>query len=264
MSSPLCATAWLSLPIAILPSGTSTAAVMPACAAYAAAEADVLPVDAQMTAFAPCSIARETATVMPRSLNEPVGFMPSNFTHTSAPVRRDSAGAGSSGVPPSPRVTTVEASVTPRRSAYSRRTPRQTCAISVSFHAQHRDDAFDDAARGETVDGVAEVLLQGLVGSDDEAGDVVASSAASTVCSTVAIETRPSLRMPATVASTPGWSSTSSVIWYRVVTRPIGTIGRFARVDSPTPTPPAMWRRAAETTSPSTADAVCTPPAPAP
>src|SRR6187200_2895066 len=106
---------------------------------------------------------------MPRSLNEPVGFMPSNFTQTSAPVRRDSAGAGSSGVPPSPRVTTVEVSVTPRRSPYSRRTPRQTCAMSVSFYTQDRDDALHDAARGETVDRLAEVLLQCLVGSDDEA-----------------------------------------------------------------------------------------------
>ena len=125
MSRPLWATAWLSLPMAILPSGTRTAAVMPACAAYAAAEAEVLPVEAQMTALAPCSTARESATVMPRSLNEPVGFMPSNFTQTSAPVRRDRAGAGMRGVPPSPSVTTVEASLTPRRSAYSRRTPRQ-------------------------------------------------------------------------------------------------------------------------------------------
>src|SRR5690606_31984556 len=127
-----------------------------------------------MTALAPCSIARETATVMPRSLNAPVGFMPSDLTHTSAPVRRDSAGAGSRGVPPSPRVTTVEASVTPSLSAYSRSTPRQTCAMSVSFHAQDRDDALDDAARGEPVDRLAQVLLQGLVGADHEAGDGVA------------------------------------------------------------------------------------------
>src|SRR5688572_28820805 len=121
-----------------------------------------------MTAFAPCSMARETATVMPRSLNEPVGFIPSYLTHTSVPVRRESAGAGRSGVPPSPRVTTVEASVTPRRSPYSRRTPRQTCAMSVSFHTQDRDDALDDAARGETVDRLAEVLLQSLVRADHQ------------------------------------------------------------------------------------------------
>src|SRR3546814_6572114 len=109
-----------------------------------------------MTAFAPCSTARDSATVMPRSLNEPVGFIPSYLTHTSVPVRRDSAGAGRSGVPPSPRVTTVEASVTPSRSAYSRRTPRQTCAMSVSFHAQHRDDAFDHAALGQAPHGLAQ------------------------------------------------------------------------------------------------------------
>ena len=47
------AIAWLSLPIAILPSGTSTPQVMPALVAYAAADALVLPVDAQITALAP-------------------------------------------------------------------------------------------------------------------------------------------------------------------------------------------------------------------
>ena len=39
----------------------------------------MLPVDAQMTAFAPSSAALEMAMVMPRSLNEPVGFAPSTL-----------------------------------------------------------------------------------------------------------------------------------------------------------------------------------------
>jgi hypothetical protein len=47
-----------------------------------------------------------TATVMPRSLNDPVGLAPSTFRYTVQPVRSDRAGAGTSGVPPSPRVTT--------------------------------------------------------------------------------------------------------------------------------------------------------------
>ena len=49
----------------------------PALAAYAAADAEVLPVEAQMRAATPRSNAFETATVMPRSLNEQVGFNPS-------------------------------------------------------------------------------------------------------------------------------------------------------------------------------------------
>ena len=56
---------------------------IPVRAAYAAAEAEVFPVDAQMSALAPRSSAFDTATVMPRSLNEPVGFIPSFFTKTS-------------------------------------------------------------------------------------------------------------------------------------------------------------------------------------
>src|SRR4051812_50013079 len=50
-------------------------------------------------------MAADTATVMPRSLNEPVGLAPSIFSHTSAPTRSDSTGACTSGVPPSPSVT---------------------------------------------------------------------------------------------------------------------------------------------------------------
>ena len=73
-----------------MPFGTSTAHVRPAFAAYAAALRRVLPVEAHTTAFAPSSIALEIASVMPRSLNEPVGFAPSYFSQTSHPVSSDS------------------------------------------------------------------------------------------------------------------------------------------------------------------------------
>jgi hypothetical protein len=101
--------------MAILPCGTRTAQVSPARAAYAAALALVLPVEAQMTAFEPSSRALVMAMVMPRSLKEPVGFRPSTFRYTSHPVRRESSGAGSSGVLPSCSVTTGELSLTGSR-----------------------------------------------------------------------------------------------------------------------------------------------------
>jgi hypothetical protein len=47
---------------------------MPARAAYAAREAAVFPVDAQMRALDPRVFALVTATDIPLSLNEPVGF----------------------------------------------------------------------------------------------------------------------------------------------------------------------------------------------
>ena len=100
-----CISAWASLPVAILPSGTITAPRRPALAEYAAAEAAVFPVEAQITALAPSRTAAETAQVMPRSLNEPVGLAPSIFSQTSAPTRSDSRGASTSGVEPSPRDT---------------------------------------------------------------------------------------------------------------------------------------------------------------
>ena len=69
--------AWASFPRAIAPSGRTTARRMPARPQYAAADADVLPVEAHTASRAPSSSALETATVIPRSLNEPVGFGPS-------------------------------------------------------------------------------------------------------------------------------------------------------------------------------------------
>ena len=85
----------------------------------------MFPVDAQITALAPAPAATLMATVMPRSLNDPVGLPPSTLRYTSQPVRADSTGAGSSGVPPSRRLTTGVSSVTGSRSRYSVMTPRQ-------------------------------------------------------------------------------------------------------------------------------------------
>jgi hypothetical protein len=65
----------------------------------------VLPVDAQMTAREPDAIARATATTMPRSLNEPVGFIPSILAWSrGTPIAAPSRGSGTSGVLPSPSV----------------------------------------------------------------------------------------------------------------------------------------------------------------
>ena len=111
-----CMTACASLPIAILPCGISTAQVIPARAAYAAADADVLPVDAHSTACWPRATASVTAIVMPRSLNEPVGLSPSTLRCTVQPVYSDNRGADTSGVPPSSRVIAVQSSSTGSRS----------------------------------------------------------------------------------------------------------------------------------------------------
>ena len=84
----------------------------------------MFPVDAHTTAFAPSSIALLIASVIPRSLNEPVGFAPSYFSQTSQPVSSDSGSDRTSGVPPSHSVTTGVSSETGRRSRYSSITPR--------------------------------------------------------------------------------------------------------------------------------------------
>src|SRR5262245_14518018 len=105
-----------SLPIATAPFGTITNARSPARAAYAAAEAEVLPVDAQMTAREPPSTALEIAIVLPRYLNEPVGLKPSHlrWIRSEGSIASASRGAGSRGVLPSWRVTTGVCRVTGR------------------------------------------------------------------------------------------------------------------------------------------------------
>src|SRR5439155_25109063 len=87
------------------PAARTTIASIPARAAYAAADAAVFPVDAHTMARAPASSALATATAMPRSLNEPVGFAPSHLSQTSTPGPAASRPARSSGVEPSPSVT---------------------------------------------------------------------------------------------------------------------------------------------------------------
>ncbi len=76
----------------------------------------MLPVDAHTTTFAPSSAAFEIATVMPRSLNEPVGLAPSTFSSTRAPTCSDRRGASTSGVLPSLSVTTGVRALTGSRS----------------------------------------------------------------------------------------------------------------------------------------------------
>src|SRR5579875_524568 len=119
---------------------------MPSAAAYAAAEALVLPVEAQIMWRTPRSYARAAATTMPRSLKEPVGLHPSSLRYTAAqPASSCSRRARTSGVFPSPRVTSGVASVTGRRSAYRRSTPSRPLLLGrpVCMDLQLPDLAFD-------------------------------------------------------------------------------------------------------------------------
>src|SRR5262245_45652013 len=115
----------------MLPFGTRTAQVRPALPAYAAALALVLPVEAQTTAFDPSSTALLIASVIPRSLNDAVGLAPSYLRNTSHPVWSDRGSERTSGVSPSPSVTTGVVSETGRRPRYSSITPRQVLATAT-------------------------------------------------------------------------------------------------------------------------------------
>ena len=63
--------------------GHEHGAAQPGARGVGGGAAAVLPVEAQITASAPSRTAAETAHVIPRSLNEPVGLAPSSFSHTS-------------------------------------------------------------------------------------------------------------------------------------------------------------------------------------
>ena len=80
---------------------------IPARAAYADQAAPALPLVGMAIAETPSSAARDTPTAAPRALNVPVGMRPSSFiSRFGTPSARPSVGRASSGVIPSPRLTT--------------------------------------------------------------------------------------------------------------------------------------------------------------
>ncbi len=90
------------------PRGSSTALGIPARAAYAAIDADVSPVEAQITRAAPTCPAHDTPATMPRSLKLSVGFSPSCLSHSvpTPQYARTRSPASYRGVSPSLSVTT--------------------------------------------------------------------------------------------------------------------------------------------------------------
>src|SRR2546427_5499763 len=74
--------AWHSITFAAgVSAGITMTAGSPAAAAYAASAPPALPAVGAASAFAPSCLARETAVVIPRALNEPVGFKPSSLIY---------------------------------------------------------------------------------------------------------------------------------------------------------------------------------------
>src|SRR6266849_3562547 len=72
--------AWHSITLAEgVSAGTTMTAGIPAAAAYAASAPPAFPAVGAAKAFAPSCLARDTAAVIPRALNEPVGFNPSSL-----------------------------------------------------------------------------------------------------------------------------------------------------------------------------------------
>jgi hypothetical protein len=87
--------------------GIAMRLAMPARAAYVAHAEPALPFVGIAIARTPSSYARDTPTAAPRALNVPVGMRPSSFIHSrSIPTEAPNRGIGSSGVMPSPSVTT--------------------------------------------------------------------------------------------------------------------------------------------------------------
>src|SRR5712692_10929383 len=74
--------AWHSITLAEgVSAGITMTAGSPAAAAYAASAPPALPAVGAASAFAPSCLARDTAAVIPRALNEPVGFSPSSLMY---------------------------------------------------------------------------------------------------------------------------------------------------------------------------------------
>src|SRR5216683_4999352 len=110
--------AWHSITLATgVSAGITITAGSPAAAAYAASAPPALPAVGAANAFAPSCLARDTAAVIPRALNDPVGFSPSSLMYrrrnSTCPKRppcpegmdAPSRSACTRGVMPSPRAT---------------------------------------------------------------------------------------------------------------------------------------------------------------
>ena len=215
------------------------------------------------------SAATEIAIVMPRSLNDPVGLRPSTLRQTCAPVRSESARSGTSGVPPSRRVTTGAPVEHRQPVGVLARSPRATGApSSVSFHAHHggrRPARSSSSARASTV--AASAASRRRVGDDDElrAGRVVRLVAGGRACwRTVSIDTSCSANAGRDLRqhARPVGHVEADVVAGRRLAHRQDAAGRRR------PTPAARGRpptrlRATATRSPSTAVAVGSPPAPA-
>src|ERR1700675_4792561 len=98
--------AWHSITFAEgVSAGITMTAGIPAAAAEAAKAPPALPAVGAAKAFAFNCLARVTAVVIPRALNEPVGFKPSSLTNRlNTPREAPSLVAGSRAVMPSPSV----------------------------------------------------------------------------------------------------------------------------------------------------------------
>src|SRR4051794_35883615 len=119
-----------------------------------------------MIALAPDSTALDTATVIPRSLKEPVGLAPSPLRYTPQPVRVDSSGAGNSAVLPSYSVTTGVAPLTGNRPRYCPMRPRHMALLP--FDPQHAGHGTHDIERTQLRDGPRQRRVGGGVRDDHE------------------------------------------------------------------------------------------------
>src|SRR4051812_7550054 len=125
-----------------------------------------------MIASAPRPFARDTATVIPRSLKLPVGLVPSNLSHARAPIFSESRGTSISGVEPSFRVTTGSPSSSGSRSRYRE---ISGSGIAVLLHELFFDDPDRAGRRAQEVElrdllhGAEEARLERLVHHHDQA-----------------------------------------------------------------------------------------------
>src|SRR5579864_8690754 len=157
-----CTLAWTSLPDAIRPCGTTTTVRRPKRPPYAAADALVLPVDAQMIASLPAWMAAATATAMPRSLNEPVGFNPSSLKCSEARPRDGPIVSDSThGVSPSPRLIRGASGASARRSPQRAMTPRARLFTRCRLRLDPVEGAENPIDRRESVQRLERPVVDG-------------------------------------------------------------------------------------------------------
>ena len=168
----------------------------------------MLPVEAQTTALAPDATAAVMAMVMPRSLKDPVGFMPSTLRYTSSRSARTASARGPAGCRPHQGDDLGGFRDGQTISVFADDAAPLVSHLD-SFYPQYGCNGIDDVQALDGLDGgcMSAASVARWVTIRSSADSMLESASRWMVCRMISMETPCSAKSWAIRASTPGWSA---------------------------------------------------------